>query len=170
MEKGTKILFGIGFVVLFIGIVFAWEEGDLISRELFSQQDFSEQGLDCRHDGTIINLDEKPVTINIEVSCLSAEIYSDEEIVVIRQKITYPIKVFGSSDQDEGEMYTLQECVQQGYTPKQCWNNYYKPIIIDQVKEKRGKIRAYLNDLRDPVMPEDIDPSDFVLTEEELND
>ncbi len=167
MRKENAKWFGLGILLMmFLSFVaLAFEEGDIISRATFSNQDFTSQNLDCVHHSTELDLDNKMVVVT--VSCLSAEINSDENILVIRQPLIYRIALFGTAA--EGEMKTVKQCVLEGNTPKQCWNNEFKPKIIQEVRKERGIIRLNLDELKDIDLPANINLNDFALTSQELN-
>jgi len=179
--KKTKVFIGtMGIVFLlfsFLSVVTALQEGDIISRATFSQQDFSNQNLNCTHEGNKKMLNQRPVMLEISVSCLSATILDDENVIVERWTETYPIQVNGVTDANaeewtqpdyDGKLPSVKQCTLEGYTVTQCWNNIFKPRIIEQVKETQGSIRLYLNDLRDSEIIT-INPDDFTITDEELN-
>ena len=181
-KKKTNVFIGTIAIVLllsfFSAIVIAFQEGDLISRATFSQQDFSSQNLNCNHEGNKKMLNQRPVMFEVYVSCLSATILDDENVIVERWTEAYPIQINGTTNANvqewtqpdyNGVLPSIKECTLEGYTKMQCWNNLFKPRIIDLVKETQGSIRLYLNDLRDPEIIT-INPNDFGITDEELND
>lgn len=182
MDKTNAKWFLVGLLAatfLTAFVAWAFSEGDIISRATFTQQDFSEQALECQHEGNTINFNKRPLMLEIWVSCLSASILDDENIIVERWKKKYEIRITGQTEaiasewtqpEYDGILPSIKQCVQEGYTPIQCWNNLFKQRVIDLVKEERDRIRVYLNNLRDPNLPAEINPNDFTLTTEELNE
>lgn len=180
-RKDAKWFLGGILVAAFLLSVGAWalSEGDMISRATFSQQDFSNEGLDCRQEENRINFDTRPIKLEIEVSCLQASILNDQNILVERVNRLYEIQITGETSavasewtrpNYKGVLPSVKQCVQEGLTPIECWNQLFKGRILEQVKTQRNGIRFELNELRDPSLPAIINPNDFTLTTEELND
>lgn len=159
--------FGLGVLTMLLlnFVAFAWEEGDIINRATFSAQDFSSQDLSCRHEGNRLDVNKKVIVVS--VSCLDAEIVNDVNVMVVRDYFHYRIQIFGEAK--EGQIQTLQQCVGEGNTPRECWRDKFKPKLIEKVKNEARIIRIHLNELRDLSLPASVNLNDFTFTKEELN-
>lgn len=150
------------FIALFFlfGVVLAWEEGDVFTREQYNARNLQIENLHCRQTGEwrIILAYPEPYTTHY-FTCLGIEHKGDNQLFLKVVAKDYPISILFSEWVD---------CILRAGNFDRCIANIMKPKAIAQIVRESKALRSELQKFRKPNV-QNLPFERFTIDENELN-